>query len=94
MAELVKAYLVRRNDEQVDPLHCDAVKTFVVGKDIRWESGKLSLPFEGNRVDVILRQGGGTPGAASASTASGPSELPELYGFTRRWPSPAASGRW
>ncbi len=93
MAELVKAYLVRRPDEPVDPFHCDAVKTFVVGKDVRWDSGRLTLSFEGNRVDVILRPGGTNP-MRILIDGKGPSEFPELYGFTARWPRPAASGPW
>lgn len=91
MAELVKAYLVRRPDESFDPLRCDAVKTFVVGKDVRWDRGKLTLPCEGNRVDVILRPGGATP-VRILIDGKRPSEFPELYGFTRALATPG--GKW
>ena len=91
MAELVKAYMISRPDEQLDPLHCDSVKTFQVDKDIGWEGGKLLLPFDGNRVDVILRQGGGTP-AGILIDGKRPSEFPELYGFTRALAKPG--GKW
>ena len=91
MGELVKAYLIQRPDEQLDPLHCDSVKTFLVGKDIGWEGGKLSLQFDGNRVDVILSQGGGTP-AGILIDGKRPSEFPELYGFTRALAD--AGGKW
>jgi hypothetical protein len=91
MAELVKAYLVRRPDEPVDPFHCDAVNTFVVGKDVRWDDGKLTLPFEGNRVDVILRPGGTKP-MRILIDGKRPSEFPELYGFTRALATPG--GKW
>ena len=53
MSELVKAYLVRRKDTPIDPMNCDTVHTFTVGKDVHWQNGKLILPFEGNRVDLI-----------------------------------------
>ncbi|MDQ3815070.1 MAG: SGNH/GDSL hydrolase family protein, partial [Armatimonadota bacterium] len=46
MAELTKAYLVRRDDVAIDPMNCDTVKTFAVGKDVRWQNGKLTLPFD------------------------------------------------
>jgi len=91
MAELVKAYLVRRDEVEIDPFHCETVKTFVVGKDIRWENGKLAMEFEGNRVDVILASGGrGTTGVRIDGNR--PSERPELYRFTRALPRPG--GKW
>lgn len=91
MAELVKAYLVRRNDEQVAPFNCTAVKTWVVGKDVDWQSGKLSLLFEGSRVDVVL----GPRGDRAADIridGKRPSELPALYGVTRALAKPG--GKW
>ena len=53
MSELVKAYLVRRKDTPIDPMNCDTVHTYTIGKDAHWKNGKLMLPFEGNRVDLI-----------------------------------------
>ncbi len=91
MAEFTKAYLVRRADAPLDPMNCDTVRTFVVGKDIQWENGKLSLPFEGNRVDVIAGDGGAAPAAISIDGQK-PSAMPELYGFTRALATPG--GKW
>ena len=92
MAEIVKAYLVRRADPQLDPFNCDTVKTYVVGKDVHWQNGTLRLPFTGNRVDLLGRPG---PAVSVPVRIDGkkPSEFPELYGFTRavappdeKWP--------
>lgn len=91
MAELVKAYLVRRNDAPLDPMNCDTVRTFVVGKDVQWQNGKLSLPFEGNRVDIIAGDGPATPAAISIDGQK-PSAIPELYSFTRALATPG--GKW
>jgi hypothetical protein len=79
MAELVKAQLVKRQEPAVDPMNCDKVKTFNVGQDVTWRENKLTLEFDGNRVDVI------TPGATASVRIDGkrPSEFPELYGLTR-----------
>ena len=90
MAELVEAYLVRREDAKLDPMNCETVKTFAVGRDVSWQDGKLTLPFEGNRVDVVLRTGQ----AAARVLIDGkrPSEWPELYGLTRALAKPG--GKW
>ncbi len=91
MAELVKAYLVRRDDVQIDPMNCETVRTFVVGEDIEWQGEKLTLPFEGNRVDVILRDGASKTAPVSID-GKRPSEIPELYGLTRALARPG--GKW
>jgi hypothetical protein len=51
MAELTKAYLVRRPEIQIDPYNSETVKTLVVGKDVQWQNGKL--------VSAIQRQPSG-----------------------------------
>lgn len=119
MAELVKAYLIKRNDPAIDPLNCDIVKTYIVGKDINWQNGKLTLPFEGNRVDLVGkdrpsirsprpvgRGEGQGEGALQEPQAvptpilvdgKKPSQIPELYGFTRALPLNDAGrprGKW
>jgi hypothetical protein len=81
MAEAVKAHLQVRPG--TTPTPADAwVKTYEIGKDAKWENGKLKLEFTGNRVDLI----------ASSKTAKSipiridgrkPSEFPELYTFTQ-----------
>ncbi len=79
MAELVKAQLVQRTDATRDPMNCDGVKTWLVGRGVQWKDGKLALEFEGNRVDVI---GAGIT-ASVWIDGKKPSEFAELYGLTR-----------
>ncbi len=55
MSQLVNNYLVRRDDEKIDPYNSDTVKTLVIGKDIFWDGDKLRVPFEGNRIDAIAK---------------------------------------
>ncbi len=97
MAECVKSCL--RWDGASEPAAAEEwVKTLVVDKDIRWEArdGKktLRLEFEGNRVDVIGAVGATAAGAKTTVRIDGkkPSELPELYGFTRALAKPG--GKW
>lgn len=91
MAAIVKAYLARREDVKIDPMQCETVKTLVIGKDVAWKDGKLTLPFEGNRVDVIVKEGTAAPATVTIDGRK-PSEHAELYGFTRALPKPG--GKW
>jgi hypothetical protein len=56
----------------------------VVGKDIFFRDGKLTLPFVGNRIDVIASAAKLT-GASGSIRIDGanPSTFPELYSMTR-----------
>lgn len=90
MAQCVNAYL--RYDPKLGPSPAeDWVKTYRVGKEVRWKDGKLRFDFEGNRVDVICRSGGASP-ALVLINGRKPSEWPELYGFTRALTKP--EGKW
>lgn len=95
MAELTKAYLVRRDDVPIDPMNCDMVRTLVVGRDVQWKNGQITLPFEGNRIDAIARD---TKDADEQMPAAieidgvKPSAHAELYGFTRALATPG--GKW
>ncbi|MGA2496107.1 MAG: SGNH/GDSL hydrolase family protein [Tepidisphaeraceae bacterium] len=92
MAELVKSYLVRRAEATIDPMNCDVVKTQVVGRDISWNDGRLTVPFDGNRVDVVVRPGPAGGSAEVRIDGKRPSEFTELYGFTRALARPG--GKW
>lgn len=85
MAELVKAQLVRRADVPVDPMNCDTIKTVRVGDTLSWKEGKLTLAFDGNRVDAVCQPGTAGTAAPAALRVDGrkPSDIPELYGPTR-----------
>ena len=87
MAELVSRYLVYRPDlAKSEASARDTVRTLVVGKDVKWKDGKLVLPFEGNRVDV-LAAAPPKPGAPASAQiridGKKPSAFPELYAVTR-----------
>lgn len=90
MAQCVNAYL--RRDEKFDPAPAEQwVRTLVVGKDIAWKDGKLTVEFEGARVDAVAKTGSASPAAVRIDGRK-PSEWPELYGFTRAVTKP--EGKW
>jgi len=90
MAQCVSAYL--RYDPKLGPSPAEGyVKTYQVGKDVRWAAGKLQLEFEGNRIDVVCRSGEAAPAVVRIDGRK-PSEWPELYGFTRAVTTP--EGKW
>lgn len=90
MAQSVNAYL--RRDEKFDPALAEQwVRTLVVGKDIAWKDGKLTVEFEGARVDAVAKMGSAAPAAVRIDGRK-PSEWPELYGFTQALTKP--EGKW
>lgn len=84
LAEIVKSHL-RYNPQLALEGAVEEVKTYRVGKDVRWKKGKLVLPFEGNRVDLIAADSAARTLKPAAVTIDGkrPSEFPELYALTR-----------
>ena len=88
MAELVKPYLIHRPDATIDPMNCDVVKTLVVGRDIQWKDGRLTVPFDGNRIDAIAKPGPADATAEIRIDGRHPSEFTELYGVTRALAKP------
>jgi hypothetical protein len=90
MAQCVNAYL--RYDPKIGPPPAEGwVKTYLVGRDVRWTDGQLRLDFEGNRVDVVCKAGEADPAAVRIDGRK-PSEWPELYSFTRALTKP--EGKW
>ena len=83
MAEIISSHLRHRPDLLADSGD-DRVKTYTVGPegDLLWKDGKLVLPFEGNKVDLICKDGSGSP-ASIRIDGKKPSEFPELYSATR-----------
>lgn len=90
MAECVKAYLRYDPNLGASPAE-NWVKTYEIGKDVRWTAGKLRLEFEGTRVEVICKPGTAAPAAVRVDGRK-PSEFAELYGFTRAVTQP--EGKW
>ena len=91
MAQFANAYLTPRPDAHIDPMNCDTVQTVTIGQGVNWQNGWLRLPFTGNRVDVILKAGTAT--ANVLIDGQRPSQIPQLYSFTRavahpgsKWP--------
>jgi hypothetical protein len=78
MAEIVKRYLVHKPELLTEEAK-GSVRTVEVGK-----GDSFVLPFEGNRVDLIL-SGSGT--ARVLIDGKKPSEFPECVAFTRTSPS-------
>ncbi len=89
MAELVKRHLVYRPDLPKAAWK-DTVRMLVVGKDVKWQGGRLRLEFEGNRVDALSAwSGAGDAGRATVLVdGKAPSEFPEAYCITRPTPGP------
>ena len=65
------------------------MRTYEVGKDVDWKDGRLTLPFEGNRVDVLAAKTDGKPAAVAVRIdGKKPSEFPGAYRITRPAPGP------
>lgn len=89
MSEIMLAHL-RHHPELPDAAWKDRVTTYTVGPegDVSWKDGKLVLPFEGNKVDLVCADRAGPP-AAVRIDGQKPSAFPELYIPTRAelvWP--------
>ena len=82
-AELLKRHL-RYDPKLPNSPWKDLVHEVSVGKEAKFEGGKLKIEFEGNRVDAIF-----APDAKAGPTAKilidgkAPADFPELYAFTR-----------
>jgi hypothetical protein len=70
------------------------VRTYEIGRDVRWVSGKLELEFEGNRIDAIAGWAAPYYGGEADVRIDGqrPSDRRELYHITR--PSDTFSVDW
>jgi hypothetical protein len=82
MAQVISRHLVYRPE-----LDESASQYTVVDKPVQWDHGKITLQFEGNRVDLLA--GDGADGAASILVdGKKPSEFPECYYAARPSPGP------
>ena len=84
LGSLVKRQM-QYNPKFPNNLWKDLVKTYAVGKDVKWKNGKLVLEFEGNRVDVIAAKSSDNKSHQARILIDGkkPSQFPELYTSTR-----------
>lgn len=84
MAELIKRQL--RYDPRVPKdAWRNLARTSKVGKDVTWRGGRLTLTFEGNRVDAISARSAGEEGGSAEVRIDGkkPSQFPTCYRITR-----------
>lgn len=81
MAEFLKRYLVYLPNESKDEWQ-NMVRTYVIGKDIKWKDNRLELEFDGNRI-VALGCGESRSKANVLIDDKPVSEHPECYTFTR-----------
>ncbi|MDX1933115.1 MAG: hypothetical protein SFU56_10960 [Capsulimonadales bacterium] len=88
LAEIVKQYLVYRPERKADD---PRVRDVVVGQDVRWKEGRLTLDFVGNRVDLLPGARGGGGSVRILIDGKAPSAHPECYTFSRPAPNPWAS---
>jgi hypothetical protein len=80
MAEIVKRYLVYK-PQLLSEEEKSTVRTLEAGKELSWQGDRLTLTFEGNRVDLISAKGAGT--ARILIDGKKPSEFAECVAFTR-----------
>ncbi|HYH68914.1 MAG TPA: SGNH/GDSL hydrolase family protein [Urbifossiella sp.] len=84
MAEVVKARL-RHRPELPAAGWRDRVTTHAVGAGAKWENGTLTLPFDGNRVDLLFRPGAAGSPVGVRIDGKRPSQYPELFLATRAY---------
>lgn len=93
LASLVKPHL-RYNPQLSTNLWKDLVRTYKVGTDVHCKDGKLTLEFEGNRIDAVAAKFNHQNSTSARILIDGkkPSAFPELYTLTR--PSNAPNVDW
>ncbi len=71
------------------------IRAFEVGRDAKFENGRLRFEFTGNRIDAVLAPGA-TPGPLARVLIDGrpPSQHPELFLFTRPNAAPGVDWPW
>ena len=93
MAKIVKTAFVKLDDVNIDPMNCGYVQTYVVGRHLEWNNGRLTLEFDGSRVDLISPPKPRRNAQLSVKIdGKPPSAHPELYALTRALPKPG--GKW
>ncbi|NES17738.1 MAG: hypothetical protein F6K41_02040 [Symploca sp. SIO3E6] len=91
MSESVKNNLVANKDAK--DTKTDRVKTYKVNQDVDYKDGKFTLEFVGNRVDAISSPSGEAK-AKILIDGKPPSEIYELYVFTRANYTPEVDWPW
>jgi hypothetical protein len=87
MAAVITHHLVYRPEiEDLAAGHC--VTDLEAARDMKWENGRLEVPFVGNKIDA-LADSAGTPGIVRVLIdGKKPSQFPECYYHARPEPKP------
>ena len=91
MAQLVGRYLIYR--PELTAPDAANVRTYEIGKDIKWKGDTLTLEFDGNRVDVLPVAASGKGAKVTEAVkvildGKKPTDFPEVYAITRPTPGP------
>lgn len=83
MADILRPYLAPQTEtDSPDPYNSYGIHTYLVGSDVNWFNGALTLPVWGSRVDVVF--GPGKSGQITAELdGQPPSTFPGAWTFTR-----------
>lgn len=83
LAELLKRQLVYRPDLGLGK-SAGLVTDYLVGQEVQWQDGRLDLPFQGNRVDLLPAEGTQNRGAVQVLIdGQKPSSFSGCYAYTR-----------
>jgi len=82
LAQFVQRHFLYKPQSPPDP--CKMVTTYQIGKDVSFVNGRLTLEFNGNRIDAVSAcTGGDSPAADVFIDGKKPSQFPSAYAFTR-----------
>lgn len=97
MTELIKAYLVKRDDVQINPMDCEYVQTYDIDDLANASDGELQFEFQGNRIDVVFHDHA-TESCDVWIDGEKPLDDPEMYYHGRnrvKWrDTPIPPGPW
>jgi hypothetical protein len=87
MARLIERYLAYR-PEIADSEPQDLARTYRIGTEARWKSGRLELPFTGNRIDLLPSLKASAEPVTVLIDGRPPSTFEGCYAITRPQPNP------
>ncbi len=94
LAELIKPLFTYKRKFDDDP--CGLVKTYLAGKDVKWKGNILTLPFSGNKVEVVMDNTEFLPGDSIMVLVDGrkPSEFQGTYFVSRPYSDNGKAWPW
>lgn len=91
MSTLVARELVYLADQQPKPKYQNMVREYLIGKDVKFEAGQLTLEFTGNRIDLIAADKENTATLEVFIDGKKPSEFINTYYHGRSSGCPGVS---